>query len=159
MMMDVEFDKNPRLDREMALTDNISTNVRACATCRQTIRDSRFKNCTTCREKNRNKNRLAAQRRQERNLWAMKALAGLSDEEGDGSGGEENHAMGPAGAPPAKKRKPKSILELDGKERDVALLEMKNGLKRKLGKKMVAPPSKVILYQFVTRVVIKNFYV
>jgi hypothetical protein len=156
MMMDVDSDTPPRLDWEAGVAGKISNNVRACATCKQTLGDySRFKNCTTCREKNRNKQRLAAQRKQERKLWAMEALAGLSDEEGDGSGAEENHAMRPGGAPSVKK-KPKSILELDGKERDVALLEMKNGLKRKFGKKMVAPPSKVILSQFATRMVIKK---
>ena len=145
-MMDVDFDTKPQLDWETALADKVSNNVRACATCRkQTIPDySRFKNCATCREKSRNKSRIAAQRKQERKLWAMEALAGLSDEEGDPSGTEENHETHPGGPLPAKKRKHKSILELDGKERDVALLEMKNGLKRKFGK-MVAPPSKVIL--------------
>jgi len=71
-------------------------------------------------------------------------LANLTDEEGGGSG-EENHVTGPGGAPPAKKKNPKAISELDGKERDVALLEMKNGLKRKFGK-MAAAPSKVTFF-------------
>jgi len=156
MMMDVDSDMPAQLEWETGLAGKILNNVRACATCRKTLEDySRFKNCATCREKNRAKQRLALQRRQERNLWAMEALAGLSDEEGDDSGVEENHAMRPGGAPSVKK-KPKSILELDGKERDVALLEMKNGLKRKFGKKMLAAPSKVILSQFATCMVIEN---
>lgn len=155
MMMDVDYDTNYRLDMETASAGKISNNVRVlCATCKQTFNDYlRFKNCTTCREKARTKRHLAAQRKQERQVWAMEALAGLSDEEGDGSDAEENHATRPSGAPPVKK-KPKFFSELDGKERDVALLEMKNGLKRKFAKKMVAPPSKVILSQFATHIVI-----
>lgn len=142
-MMDVDSDTNPRLVWETASAGKVPNDVRPCVTCKQTIAHySRFKNCATCREKNRNKSRLAAQRRQERNLWAAQVLAGLTDEEGDGSSGEENHVTRPGGAPSAKKKKPKSISELDGKQREVALLEMKNGLKRKFGK-MAAAPSKV----------------
>ncbi|KIM37379.1 hypothetical protein M413DRAFT_448447 [Hebeloma cylindrosporum] len=139
MMMDVDSDTGSR-------------KFRACVTCKQyTIRDyMRYKNCTTCREKNRFKQRLAAQRKQQRNqLWAMEMLNGAksdisdSDDEDDGSTGEENHETRPDGAPPAKKRKMKLISELDGKEKEVALLDMKNGLKRKLRKKVVvAPPTK-----------------
>jgi len=157
IMMDVDYDTNPRVDWEAASAGKISNNVRAlCATCKQVLGDySRFKNCTTCREKARTKRHLSAQRKQERQVWAIEALAGLSDEEGDGSGAEENHATRPGGAPPVKK-KPKFFSELDGKERDVALLEMKNGLKRKFGKQMVAPPSKVILSQIASHIVIKE---
>ena len=83
---------------------------------------------------------------------AMEVLAGPSDDEGDGSGVEQNHVACPGAAPPAKKPK---VMELDGKEQDVALLEMKNGLKRKFGMNMVAPSFKVIPSQFATRIVSK----
>jgi len=81
---------------------------------------------------------------------AMQAFGNaFSDDEGDdrdsaraGRSGEENRAARPGNAPPAKKRKTKLISDLDGKERDVALQEMKNGLKQKFGTMIVAPLSK-----------------
>jgi len=91
----------------------------------------------------------------------------FSDDEGDncdsahagtpGRSGEENHAARPGDVPPAKKRKTKLISDLDGKERDVALQEMKNGLKQKVGNMTVVPPSKVSFFSFSSHVVIDAF--
>jgi hypothetical protein len=64
--------------------------------------------------------------------------------------GEENHTTRPGDAPPAKKRNAKLISDLEGKERDVALQEMKNGLKRKFGEKMVVAPK--VFFSFSSKV-------
>ena len=123
-----------------------------CATCKKvTINPGGFKNCASCREVNRRKSQLAAQRKRERARWVsdVTTFAGLphSDDSDDTvtppppppppnpmrPAAKENKSV--ASAALAKKLLTTPLRELEGDEKRVALAQLKNRLNATLAQR------------------------
>ena len=137
-----------------------------CATCKKiTINPGGFKNCASCREVNRRKSQLAAQRKRERarRVSDVTTFAGLphSDDSDDTVTPPPPNPMRPAAkenksvasAALAKKLLTTPLRELEGDEKRVALAQLKNRLNATLAQRgarlaaaqVASSPSKVCL--------------
>lgn len=138
-----------------------------CSTCKKAINPGSFKNCADCREVNRRKSQLAAQRKRERARRAsdVTIFAGLPNSDDS----DDTVTMAPPTPNPmrpvtkenkpvmsaalAKKSLTTPLHELEGDEKRVALAQLKNRLNATLAQKgarlaaahVASTPSKVCL--------------
>ena len=125
------------------------TPKRLCQTCSKNVLEafSSFKNCVSCREKNRVKSQLKAQRKKERNAMVEKHRVAMersttvdavvdTDDEIDSDGKENPHS---SSGGPVKMKAPISLRDLEGKERKTALKEMKRSLRKSMKEASSSP--------------------
>lgn len=162
------FDKGLAVEREPSRPPAPAVHRDTCTQCRKQFEQTRaYKTCPSCREKNRNHNRRAKERRDQKAAaeWLKFARGDLSSssdmvvDENDHRGFEVGAASravvqvvpvaNTASAALVGKKRPapsKALDEMEGEERRVALAVMKNGLKHaaiQKGNKRVATPMRI----------------